>query len=666
MEKNIYNIFDKASEEQRLTLFEKFKDRLSDWDMTYIILSFKEEKRIELLKSNITKLSSNSIVRIIKSIQEEKRMNVFKDIIFLSDDMLFLSTIMETSNYLQTQYAYTNLSIEDFNEIVKDISDDVLGKSLDTLDDRFISIEIVTIIKNIKDEEKRIFALEKMKDKMEASNIKEIVESLNEKVKFEIQIADNIAYNNKTKRVKLPIGTFFTEAEKELFEGLNFSYFNEEINVNSIANLRNYSSEEWKNFIKFAKALGCFSDDKMLDKNGKETQVIVGQKATTTLRDMIKSETFKLEDFQSIFKNLSMDVEPNQKFLKFISQTVGRKKFENLEMLLRLEQQHPEMFVKVMSNFESAEKYRETLDNTGKPIRVPWEEALEKFYKNEIYTGITKENSDIAEVFASKGLSQSTFDEASDLRKEAQKNNVPEHILGKHIREETILDTIERIKAQTEQEIESGRQIIEELYSKKFTYEWLSKNDPQNSIIGLFASCCGSITSKAYGRYIARASVLAPDVQNLVVRDSEGNIISKGTVYVNEEEGYAVINDFELNERYRNHEEGAGRYMVASNSMEEQNREQIFETFQRGLQAFIKEYDLQHPDNPLKQINVGMGYNRLKRQVERFKEATSNLDVPDEYSFFDATAGIQYILYQRESTDKKIETENDIDGGIEL
>ena len=81
--------------------------------------------------------------------------------------------------------------------------------------------------------------------------------------------------------------------------------------------------------------------------------------------------------------------------------------------------------------------------------------------------------------------------------------------------------------------------------------------------------------------------------------------------------------------------------------------EMIFKAFQRGLRAFIEEYDRQNPKNPLTQINIGMGYNRLKRQVERFKKATSNLTVPSEYSFQDAMTNEQHILYQREQ--KQIE-----------
>ena len=344
---------------------------------------------------------------------------------------------------------------------------------------------------------------------------------------------------------------------------------------------------------------------------------------------------------------MPLDVEPNQEFFKFIAIQRDKKNFQNLEMILNLEINYPGMFIKVMTNFEDAKSYRESLDENGKPIKVSWEEALKKFYLRNKYVGVTKENADIAELFGGKGLSQEVFDRASELRQKAKDTNIPKHILEKTIREETILESIERIKRQTEEELKSGRQMIEELYDKQFTYEWLSKNDPHNSIMGLFCSCCGSITSQFYGKDIAMSSILAPDVQNLVIRDSKGEIIAKGTMYVNKDKGYAVINDFELNQRYRNHESSAGRYIVDETSPEEQDRELIFKAFQRGLRAFIEEYDRQNPEKPLQQINVGMGYNRLKKQVERFKKATSNLTVPSEYSFKDAMTNEQYILYQR-------------------
>lgn len=355
---------------------------------------------------------------------------------------------------------------------------------------------------------------------------------------------------------------------------------------------------------------------------------------------------------------MPLDSKPNQEFLEFISvenvkkekddngNTVSKKvTLENLEMILNLERNYPGMFVKVMTNFEKAKLHRGNIDEKGKPIKVSWEKALKKFYYSGVYLNVTKENLDIAKVLGDRGISQSTFEDVCKLRKEAETKNIAEHILGKSIKEETILDNIERIRNQTEQELIDGRQMIEELYDKQFTYEWLSKNDPHNSIMGLFVSCCGTITSQFYGKDIARASVISPDVQNLVVRDSKGDIVSKGTMYLNKDRAYGVINDFELNEKYRHHESSSGRYNVEEASSEEQDREMIFKAFQRGLKAFVEEYDKTNPKKPLQQINIGMGYNRLKRQVERFKKATLNLTVPSEYSFQDANE--QYILYQR-------------------
>jgi len=354
---------------------------------------------------------------------------------------------------------------------------------------------------------------------------------------------------------------------------------------------------------------------------------------------------------------MPLDVVPNQEFLKFISILGDKKNFKNLELLLNLEVNYPGMFKKVMQNFDDAKLYRETLDKNGKPIRISWEDALKKFYVSDKYIGVTRENTDIAQLFEGMGLSQEVFDEANRLRQKAKETNVPEHILGKHLREETIKESINRMKKSSNKELINGKEMIEELYQKQFTYEWLSKNDPHNAIIGLLCNCCGTITSEFYGRNIARASIIESDVQNLVVRNSNGDIISKGTMYINKVKGYAVINDFELNREYKKHEleKQTGRYNVEETSQDEQERELIFKAFQRGLRDFIEEYNNQNPNNPINQVNIGMGYNRLKKQVERFKKATSNLTVPNIYGFQDAMEYEQHILYKR--TQRQMENE---------
>ena len=344
---------------------------------------------------------------------------------------------------------------------------------------------------------------------------------------------------------------------------------------------------------------------------------------------------------------MSVDTKPNQEFLDFISITKDKKNFPNLEMILKLEKTYPKMFEKVMEEFNAVKANRKGFDEKGKLVRVPWEQALVNFYVSDKYEGITNENVDIAVVFGNRGISQSVFEQASELREEAKSIDAPIHILGKPLAEESILESIERIKNATQLELTEGKETIEGLFNKEFTYEWLAKNDPHNSIIGFFCNCCATINSTYYGKEIVKASVLSPNVQNIVVRNAKGEIIAKGTMYIDKKLGYGVINEFEINERYKKHEiYSTGTYNVEEDSKEEQERDMIFNAFQRGIMAFVEEYDKQNPVHPLKQINVGMGYNKLKRQVQRFKKETQNITVPSRYNFND-TKKEQYILYER-------------------
>ena len=179
-------------------------------------------------------------------------------------------------------------------------------------------------------------------------------------------------------------------------------------------------------------------------------------------------------------------------------------------------------------------------------------------------------------------------------------------------------------------------------------------------ILGVFAGCCATINSLDYGKDVTRFSTLANDVQNLVVRDTTGEIIGMGTLYV-DKSGVIVINSFDLNQKYRKHEkinvhadgtfsgtrDNIGRYNVLPEHQEGQTRDRIFNAFQRGIGAFVHEYDSQNPKT-INQVRVGWIYNHLKRQVEQFKEVEYKIIVPEEYSFEDAGKA-QYILYDREN-----------------
>lgn len=458
------------------------------------------------------------------------------------------------------------------------------------------------------------------------------------------QIAD-ILYKHKC---RLPISYAKELSEQGLLEEFAKSsdprFFTAEVEQ-YLTNLGSYSHEEVAAFYKFAKAIGCFSLEKMRDKNGKSTEVLFAQKASTFLAKVLKDGFIPLGDYEKKFSELPANIEPEQDLLKFLSPQ-GDKDYQNLYMILRLEYNNADVFSKLINNFEKIKSFRLGKDSKS----VSWEDAIYKFYSNEKYTNVKKGDEEIAELMAAKGFSESDYARVILLRDRAKATGVPAHILGEKLREETILESIERIKQDTSDCLESSKQLVEKLYSKQFTYEMLDKFDPKNYIIGVFASCCATVVNTQSGGSIATATVEAEDVQNIVVRNYRGDIVAKGSMYINREVGYGVIHSFEIESAYkrREYEKSSGYYRVDGDHKEERDRELIFDAFMRGINNFVNKYDQKNPQKPIKAITVGMGTNRLKRQSERFRKLSQGYSVPVEYGFTDAMIE-QRVLYDRAS-----------------
>ncbi|MEG1499840.1 MAG: leucine-rich repeat domain-containing protein, partial [Clostridia bacterium] len=450
-------------------------------------------------------------------------------------------------------------------------------------------------------------------------------------------------------KFKLPFGFAIELIEnnclEEFIKTSCFKFFK-----NELSGILKLISEEDEDedlpFFKFAKVLGCFSGDKLRDRNGRETETPIAQKASLFLAQIVKEKMISIGEYENLFESLSVDIKPNQNFLKFLTDGV-RGKFSNVKMLLELEKNFHGLFVKTMSNFDRAEFFR-ICEEGGKTKVRSWQSALEKFYRTVKYSGVNESNRDIADLFEEKGCSNSTFNLASKLRLKAKENNVGHHILNEELKEDTIMETLEKKRLSSNSLLFDSQDLIADLFSKKFTYEMLDKYDPKNAIMNLFCSCCCSIANVEYGKDIAKASIVAKDVQNIVINDSSGNLIAKGAMFVNIENGYAVINDFEINENFRKHEiKSSGRYNVLPDSEGEKERGMIFFAFQRGINAFVQKFNEKYPNNPIKKINIGMGCNRLKLQCDELEKETNNLPVPSEYSFEDAEQE-QHILYDRE------------------
>ena len=449
-------------------------------------------------------------------------------------------------------------------------------------------------------------------------------------------------------------------ALQDFAENCDFRFIqNEYPNFSTL--LSSQSTSECLHILKFAKALGCFSKERILDKNGTESQTLLAQKASSLFAQILTTQAIEAGKFQYLIYKLSFKQKPNQEFVEFLSMT-EKKQLKNLKLLLNLDKEAHGIFVKVMSNFDKAIKFKKTIGKNGNPITLSWEKTFEKFYLNASYNNVSEENKDIANLFISKGIYELYFQQACKLRDEAKANNVPHHILGKPLKEESKLSKIEKTKSQTGKVIDRSKENLDRLFNNQFTYEMLDKYDPHNAIIGIYTSCCATISNHEYGKIIVDASITAPDVQNLIVRDARGEIVAKGTLYINQKFGYGVINEFDINEKYKQHEKDreSGFYMVFPDHPDEKERQAIFNALMRGIKAFAQEYDKSHPDRPLLKVNVGLGLNRLKRQCLEFKKATTNLLVPPDYSFSDAQVE-QITLYDREEMlAKKAEYENSI------
>lgn len=454
--------------------------------------------------------------------------------------------------------------------------------------------------------------------------------------------------------------------DSKLFDNFvknDFRFLKNEIqNINEL--LESYPEEFRISFYDFATAFGCFEHSPVLDKNGKPTDYLIAQKACSVLAQLLKSNKLDIEKIHYLLSAsnslLNYNSKTSQEFIKFISIKGKDGNFENLQMLLDLEEEERGSFVNAINRFSTALLMRKQPSLEDGIKKLSWKEIFIKLKTEFEFENVTDESWIIAKLFTDMNINdQYLFDKAKSIHESAKASGIKSHILDVSLKEKTIQQSIEEIKKDTQNELKISRDLIEDLYNKGFTYEFLDKHDPKNLILGLYCDCCAVIGNSFYGAKIAEQSVIAPDVQNLIIKNAKGDIVAKAAMYVNKSHGYIVFNDIEINLKFRKNEIKPGYYKDYDLSDASKSREEIFGAFMRGLHDFIKEYDKENPEKPIRMATVGNGYNRLKQQCARFKIATKNLKVPYEYNFADAMEENQYILYENTKIkyDKKTEEE---------
>lgn len=404
-----------------------------------------------------------------------------------------------------------------------------------------------------------------------------------------------------------------------------------------------------KNEMIFAKTIGAFSKKHILDKNGIPTNAILAQKASSLFAYLFSHKASQLASFTSCMKNSHIFTEPNQDLLAFLAVDDGKKTLPHISLLLsKIDETGSEFLSNIFLEFDLLKKCRfAVVDNKSK--KLSWEKAIDRFILIKKFPSVKEKDYDIIELL-SPFLDGEAINHIGFLRELAQEQGIPHHILKGPLKEKTIVESIEEIKNDTKEILVDTKVFLEKLYEKKFTYELLDKHDVRNAVLGLniFCDCCAQISSACYGEEIARLTFLYPNVQNIVINDARGEPIAKATMAVLEKMNCAVINDFEINDKYKKHElELGGYYDVRDNHPDEIEREYIFKAMKRAVADFVKAYNEENPHAKIEKVVVGGGYNKLKKQLFSLEEEKDLIKIPDQYYFNDAKEQ-QYILYKAE------------------
>ncbi len=384
-------------------------------------------------------------------------------------------------------------------------------------------------------------------------------------------------------------------------------------------------STEQDAFYRFAEALGCFAREPYVDENGRATKMVLGQKASTVLRQILADGqaatdpqgSLRIGDFAALFPDLPEHCPPNPRLLDFIGHAarLGKQvQYSWLATVLRLERDSVTplsgLFQKLVLRFDRAYRLMQAHPDGKQVNGLLVTDGLTRFYhapSKPPYTGVTHRTKALANLCASYGLNQAIFTRSVAAFDQARARQIPHHILG--------------------------TPLAEPIGSQDFTFAMLDKRDPENAVLGILCSCCGTVGAPYYGSGVAQMAIYAPDTQNLVVRNRAGTIVAKGTLRILADRAQAVVNTLAVNDRFQHRQH-------------QRDQAAIFAALVRGVQAVVQTYDRAHPQQPLQIVTVGTSCNKLLEQCLRYPYATADEQVAAGPVFRDAEKLGQCVLYR--------------------
>ena len=347
-------------------------------------------------------------------------------------------------------------------------------------------------------------------------------------------------------------------------------------------------------FYKLCENIGVLNSSpitiKTISKSGKERvqEIDYAQKAREFLKDRMLDGSFDPIVSHYLFYSMKSDGFKREFADFFLNKN-------NFFELMEMEKRQPGFISRCYNDFELVQLAH--TNNRGRQRQLaPTVEFFNKYFEINKFDGVTEENYEIAQMVAHYFSSQIDFDNALKIMKEKERHKIPDHILGEELREDTVFERVDKLITGVQDCSIDTLSTLVELSNKEFTFELQNKSDPVNLVLGKLCSCCAHLEGAGNG--IMRASIIHPDVQNIVIRDYTNRIVAKSTIYVNRKEGYAVCNN-----------------VVVNYKMSADDRDEIYKKFKQAIQAFAKRYNEKNSNNPLKTITVGMSLNDLSSQI---------------------------------------------------
>lgn len=446
---------------------------------------------------------------------------------------------------------------------------------------------------------------------------------------FSKNVTENSVSTKKMQGIKINVLGILSEKGENLLKELNsynikqlYNYlvdklsekdFKEFIDNKNIKFFKRFSlagigEEHQKDFIKLYYNLGGFNQPvKEVSISKRKNEVInsvdYAQIVGEFLLDKFANNKLKFSNMHQMFESMKFDGFKPQ-FAKFFLDK------NNFELLMQEEQAQTGFIARCYNEFEKVQQTHTSNRGAQRQLQATVE-YFKKYFNEYKFPNVTDDTRHIADTIAPYFSNEETFEKAVEIDKERQELKTADNILSYHLKETDVFEEIDNLAKKCQDSCVETLNILTNLANKKFTYDWLEKKDPANLILGKLCSCCAHLEGAGYG--IMHASIVHPDVQNLVIRDKAGVIVAKSTLYINRKEGYGVFNNIEV-----------------SSSVEEKDKNEIYNKYIEAVNTFAKYYNQENPTKPLKVLTVGMNLNDLEKQIifngEKSKKIYKALD----------------------------------------